>query len=125
MASGVGLVAGPSLGTFFYWLGGYTAPFYFLGVFFLASAVLTFPSLSPNIETSEETKDNVGKNITMISLLKNRRIIFAFFCSMFCILQWSFVDPFLSKFMRDKYGVEEHITGLIFVAMTFGYLIAC
>jgi len=37
--SGAGLVLGPAMGTMFYAIGGFPAPFYFMSLFFLLSAI--------------------------------------------------------------------------------------
>jgi len=123
--SGVGLVLGPAIGTVFYSLGGFPAPFYFMSAIFLLATLLTYVCINSKVETSEEVKNNVSPHVNMFSLLKNWRIVISFFATSLSLFQFTFIDPFLSKYMLDKYDVKEDIVGLVFVALTLGYLVNC
>jgi len=48
--SGVGLILGPTLGATFYSFGGFSAPFYFLGGYFLLSSIFTLSCISKKVE---------------------------------------------------------------------------
>jgi len=41
------------------------------------------------------------------------------------IFQFTFIEPFLSLYMKDEFGVDEKYTGFIFMALSIGYLISC
>ena len=49
--SGVGLVAGPALGSALYALGGFPLPFYFCGGVFFVTSLLVFKCLPLSVET--------------------------------------------------------------------------
>lgn len=67
--SGFGLVLGPSIGSLFYMIGGFTAPFYFMAICYAVSASLSFLCLSEKVETDAETKRTANKRISILTLL--------------------------------------------------------
>ena len=41
------------------------------------------------------------------------------------IFQFTFIEPFFSRYMFDDFNVPEKYVGLIFMALSFGYLLSC
>ena len=59
--SGAGMVAGPALGSAFYAIGGFAAPFYFCGSVSFISCFLVFQLIPDSVETIDEILRCKGK----------------------------------------------------------------
>ena len=123
--SGVGLIMGPAIGSAFFALGGFPAPFFFVSSYFLIASILVYKLIPNSVESSEtESLEPTGK-VTFFSLMKNRRILVCALAAGVNIYQYTFIEPFLPDYMDKQYGINETYVGFIFMALSIGYLISC
>ena len=123
--SGVGLIMGPALGSALYAIGDFWLPFTFVAVYFLIGSMLVYKILPESIETSSTESSNPTGKVTFFRLFKNRWILVCSLAAGVNIFQYTFIEPFLPEYMDLQYGVSEKVVGLIFMALSIGYLFSC
>ncbi|KAG2200916.1 hypothetical protein INT47_003151 [Mucor saturninus] len=140
----VGFAIGPAVGGFLYEYGGFAAPFLFCAAF----AVLNFLAIvwlaEPKHEHIEETSDHVSRaqediedestplinskkpkvKLTMISLLKNWRILSCVLCVTVSASVFAGIEPALPIHLQDNFNASASTIGLIFVAMVIPAFLA-
>ncbi|GAB6030220.1 hypothetical protein CHUAL_005895 [Chamberlinius hualienensis] len=107
---GIGMTAGPALGSALYSLGGYQLPFY------------TLADVVPEDESSSSS--SMLKPATFWQLLKLPEIIITGAIVMVLCGIWGFMDPILEPHLRE-FGVTPKTVGLIFLGMAGSYSITC
>ena len=98
VAWSLGVSTGPLLGSFFYYLGGYSLPFYVLGLSLFISVYLIHYLQLPIEDNYHE--DN---NLSFIHLLFNKDIILNCLTIVICILANTYYFPSLTNHLKKKY----------------------
>lgn len=72
----------------------------------------------------EESEDS-GDRISYLTLLSNKRILFANLCVFLSVIHFSFVDPILANYMNKQFGVHYSVSGYFFLLLGAGYTLFC
>ncbi|CAG9863397.1 unnamed protein product [Phyllotreta striolata] len=113
---GLGMSTGPVVGGLLYSLGGFSLPFFVLGV----AMVLTFLVniwLLPNIEDCDNL---TNKSMSITKLIKIPAVFIKGLVIVMVSNVWSFLDPTLEPHLRDFNLTPEQV-GLIFLLMAALY----
>ncbi|KAG1169514.1 hypothetical protein G6F70_008327 [Rhizopus microsporus] len=133
----VGFAIGPAAGGFLYEYGGFAAPFIFCAAFAIINFFAIVWLAEPKHDHVEDTSDHVSraqedieenestpliktkKNapVTMISLLKNWRILSCVLCTTVSASVFAGIEPALPIHLQKEFNAPASTIGMIFVAM--------
>ena len=119
VAWSLGVAIGPLLGSFFYYLGGYSLPFYVLGLALFISVYLIHYLQLP---IDDNQHDN--NNFSFINLLFNKDIILNSLTIVIYIISNTYYFPSLTNHLNRKYGLSISISSLFFVINMVSYFIS-
>jgi len=126
-SAGIGLCAGPVLGSILHRFGGFTTPFFTFGIFFIFCSPLIF-SLVPKLADKKleyipiEDCSIFQYKITYRDLLSHKRVALAVIAVAVFVMNQSFLEPILSTTLF-RFGLNEHNVGLIFALQTVTFAI--
>ncbi|KAI8881999.1 MFS general substrate transporter [Backusella circina FSU 941] len=142
-ANTLGFAGGPAVGGLLFDYGGFEAPFYFCAalavVNFFAIAWLAEPDHSgksseaavaaareDDVETISEPTETTplvnntnkqDKQLTMVDLLLNKRVIACVICVMVSSSVFSGIEPTLSVYLLKEYNASASLIGVIIMSM--------
>ena len=123
-STGAGFTIGPFVGSLLFSLGGFSFPFLAVGVIF-ALLVSAFKYWVPDVQNYERISRPEVREFGYCDLLASRRFCFLLAGIVLNITGLSFLEPILEPFMRETYGVEVDMVGLIFFMIGIGYVLSC
>lgn len=116
VAWSLGVACGPLLGSFLYYIGGYSLPFYALGLSMFISVYLIH-YLSLPITNDEEESPN------FIKLLYNFHILINLVAVVVYLLSNTFYFPSLTNHLTHKWGLSVEVSSIFFIINMFTYFI--
>jgi MFS family permease len=122
--SGIGFSFGPAIGSILFAYGGYTLPFYVFLVILTCMTFLTNYFLPEHLNNSKE-EDETDSDVNYLTVLKNKRILFAWIILAMNSVTYDFLNPILSDVMDTFYGMNEDMVGWMFWLMGVGYIVSC
>lgn len=125
-SAGVGLSIGPVIGTILFEVGGIPMPFltFFVVCTTIGLVVKNMIPESVDLVQWEEAEVDTSQ-ISYISLLSNKRILFSNLCVFLAVFQFTFIDPLLANYMHKQFGIGYQISGYFFLAIGWGYTLSC
>lgn len=123
-AAGFGLCFGPIFGIFVFNFGGYTASFLVFAVMFFVICFFIKALIPSSVDVSDSGSSEASE-YSYFSLLSNRRILFANFCVLVNIMQYTFIDAILGDRMLNDFGYDEKMTSFMFFFIGLGYSFSC
>lgn len=113
---GLGMSIGPAIGGILYSLGGFSVPFYTLGI---AMVVIAFINmlLIPNVEDCDTV---TNKTTSMINLIQIPAVVITGLVVVVVSSVWAFLDPTLEPHLRD-FNLSPEKIGLIFLLFSALY----
>jgi MFS family permease len=124
-ASGMGLWFGPLIAIPFFHIGGYIAPFIAFWFVFLTYSLTVKHMIPARVDVIEHATNIDRSNYSYKTMLKNKRIVFALFALSVNIFQFTFIDAFLVRRMKEDFGLEEISTSILFFALGLGLTLSC
>ncbi|XP_049821942.1 MFS-type transporter SLC18B1-like [Aethina tumida] len=112
---GLGMSAGPAIGGLLFAIGGFSLPFYVVGLIITLLAPLNIYLLP----TSEKCSLDV-KTGSLLNLLKLPPVIFTCLIMVIVAMTWGFLDPTLEPHLR-KFHLSPGNIGLIFLLLSATY----
>jgi len=123
-SAGLGFSFGPAIGSMLFAYGGYQLPFMaFLVVLVLATLMVNV--FIPAHLNHSEIGDVSQVEMSYLTVLKNKRILFACIIYGMNAVTYDFLNPILSGAMNTYYGLTENSVGWMFCLMGMGYVISC
>lgn len=120
VASSVGVMMGPLVGSFLYVVGGYQTPFFCLaGLEFLF--MLALPRIFLN-DSSVKLRDRSQRKISIRKVFWSKEGVFGLLVVTGAVLSYNFMDPSLS-YRLGLYQVSPSLFGVYFTLSTLTYLI--
>ncbi|XP_038655292.1 MFS-type transporter SLC18B1 isoform X2 [Scyliorhinus canicula] len=114
--AGLGLILGPPVGGFLYQSFGYEVPFFILG-----SVVLLMVPLNMCIL---QNYDGIASKESFWNLITIPKI--ALVCLLLCSISSciGFLDPTVSLFVTEKFGLQPGYVGLVFLGFALSYAVS-
>lgn len=123
-SAGIGFSFGPAIGSTLFFYGGYQLPFLVFLVI-LVSLTLLINVLLPSHLNQSESAGSASSDVSYLSVMKNRRILFACIIYGMNAVTYDFLNPILSDVMNMFYGITEDTVGWMFCLMGMGYVLSC
>jgi MFS family permease len=123
ISAGLGLIIGPSIGSVFYYMGGYFAPFLIFSLYFASAVPVIYYLLGPDREYIEK-----NKTLKTRDLLKNRvkvrqAIVLDLMLNWLLMFGVGMFSPVIVLHLMS-YGLSTEVAGLLSVSNILVYLIA-
>ena len=118
VAWSIGVATGPLLGSFFYYLGGYSLPFFILGLSLFISVFLIHYLNLPIEDNNEEN------NFSFIQLMFKKDIFIHLLTVFTYQIANTFYFPSLTNHLMKNYNLTVSISSLFFVINMLTYFIA-
>ncbi|CAH0557000.1 unnamed protein product [Brassicogethes aeneus] len=112
---GLGMSAGPAIGGLLFAIGGFSLPFYVVGLIIVLLAPLNMWLLPESDKCSLDVKTG-----SLLNLLKLPSVIFTCIMMMIISMTWGFLDPTLEPHLR-KFSLSPGKIGLIFLLLSAAY----
>ncbi|XP_067937374.1 MFS-type transporter SLC18B1-like [Watersipora subatra] len=119
-AIGLGVMAGPALGSGFYKAGGFMLTFSGIGTI----SILMFFTLVFVFPYTDASDADEGQAASYKWIFLQPNISLSFLCTVVTGLMWTSLDPVLEPELRKKFGLEEEICALIFIVLSVMYTVA-
>ena len=116
VAWSLGVACGPLLGSFFYHLGGYSLPFYALGLSLFISVFLIHYLDLPMSNEEEETPN-------FIKLLNNFYIMINLFTVVVYLFANTYYFPSLTNHLTHTWGLSVEVSSIFFIINMLTYFI--
>mmetsp|Transcript_12954 Transcript_12954/g.18903 ORF Transcript_12954/g.18903 Transcript_12954/m.18903 type:complete len:445 (-) Transcript_12954:47-1381(-) len=117
---GVGLIVGPLIGAFLYFVGGYTFVFLSYAVLFLWLSFTTYSYL-PEATGSDQDKDN---QLSLSKLAFHPKITVDLGIVVLGMAGPAFLEPILASHLNDHLSMKSEVIAVLFALPTIGYTAA-
>ena len=118
VAWSIGVATGPLLGSFFYYLGGYSLPFFILGLSLYISVFLIHYLSLPIEDNNDEN------NFSFIQIMFKKDIFINILTVVTYQIANTFYFPSLTNHLMKNFNLTVSISSLFFVINMFTYFIA-
>lgn len=118
IAWSLGLSIGPPIASLFYYIGGFSLPFYMLGLVLSIGIFMVYSLQLPMEETNEET------NMDYIKLVKHADIINYLFIVVIYLIANTFYFPSLTNHLIVNWNLNVEMASLFFMINMVSYVIA-
>lgn len=122
-STGVGLTAGPAVGSLFFYFGGFPAPFLAFSIFFASTVPVVFVLIGPD-------RDYIERNSAFqaISLIKSRvrvsqPILLDLISCALIFFGVGVITPIITLHLMS-YDLSPEVAGMLYVTNTLAYFIA-
>ena len=118
IAWSLGVATGPLLGSILYSIGGYSFPFYILGILLFISIFLVY-----YLQLSIENVDEEETNNQLLNLLKNFEINLNLSIVIIGLISVTYYFPSLTNHLTKNYGLSVSISSIFFIINMISYFI--
>jgi MFS family permease len=122
ICTGLGLVAGPTMGSILYYIGGYFTPFSVLATFFAVAIPAVFVLLGPDREYIEKNKTLKASDLVKCWVQPTQSIFIDLINSGLLMLGIGFLTPTLTLHLIS-YGLSIEAAGILSVTNVLAYLV--
>ncbi|XP_067948325.1 MFS-type transporter SLC18B1-like isoform X3 [Watersipora subatra] len=119
-AMGVGFMCGPAIGSGFFAIGGFSLTFAAIGAMLIIQSIVILCTA----QAPESVGRKEGDKPSVIKLLKNKTIFVDILLLTLVGVLWVSVEPILEPEIRNKYGLPDEISALIFLIVSLSYTVS-
>ncbi|CAH1183609.1 unnamed protein product [Phaedon cochleariae] len=113
---GLGMSTGPAVGGILYSVGGFSMPFFVIGI----AMVVTIPVNILLLPAAEDHDNVTNKSTSMLKLIKVPAVIVTCMVVMIVSSTWAFLDPTLEPHLR-QFNLSPEKVGLVFLLFSALY----
>jgi MFS family permease len=121
ICAGLGLIAGPTVGSILYYIGGYFTPFLVLAIFFAVAIPVVYSLLGPDREYIEKNKTLKTSDLVKCWVSPTQSIFIDLNNSGLMLLGIGFISPILTLHLIS-YGLSIEAAGILSITNVVAYL---